>query len=33
VIPIQREYGQPEPSPGLRAGVPLSPSVRRLLGR
>jgi uncharacterized protein len=31
VIPIQHEYGQPEPSPGLRAGVALSPSVRRLL--
>jgi uncharacterized protein len=33
VIPVRREYGRPEPSPGLRAGVALSPSVRRLLGR
>jgi len=33
VIPVRREYGPPEPSPGLRAGVALSPSVSRLLDR
>jgi uncharacterized protein len=33
VIPVQLQYGEPEPSPGLRAGVALSPSVRRLLAR
>jgi nitroimidazol reductase NimA-like FMN-containing flavoprotein (pyridoxamine 5'-phosphate oxidase superfamily) len=33
VIPVRHEYGTPEPSPGLRAGVALSPSVRRLLAR
>jgi nitroimidazol reductase NimA-like FMN-containing flavoprotein (pyridoxamine 5'-phosphate oxidase superfamily) len=33
VIPVTHGYGPPEPSPGLRAGVALSPSVRRLLGR
>jgi uncharacterized protein len=33
VIPVRHGYGTPEPAPGLRAGVALSPSVRRLLGR
>ncbi|HKO29252.1 MAG TPA: pyridoxamine 5'-phosphate oxidase family protein [Solirubrobacteraceae bacterium] len=33
VIPVRHEYGSPQPSPGLRAGVALSPSVRRLLAR
>jgi uncharacterized protein len=33
VIPVRREYGPPQPSPGLRAGTALSPSVRGLLGR
>jgi hypothetical protein len=33
VIPIRREYGPPEPSPGLRAGMALSSSVRGLLDR
>jgi nitroimidazol reductase NimA-like FMN-containing flavoprotein (pyridoxamine 5'-phosphate oxidase superfamily) len=31
VIPLQSGYGAPEPSPGLRAGVALSPSIMRLL--
>jgi nitroimidazol reductase NimA-like FMN-containing flavoprotein (pyridoxamine 5'-phosphate oxidase superfamily) len=30
VIPIETTYGTPQPSPGLRAGIALSPSVRRL---
>ncbi len=30
VIPLRRTYGPPEPSPGLRAGVELSPSIARL---
>jgi nitroimidazol reductase NimA-like FMN-containing flavoprotein (pyridoxamine 5'-phosphate oxidase superfamily) len=33
VIPVTHDFGAPEPSPGLRAGVALSPSVRRLLDR
>jgi uncharacterized protein len=33
VIPVSHDYGPPEPSPGLRAGVALSPSVTRLLAR
>lgn len=33
VIPVRHEYGTPEPSPGLRAGVALSPSITRLLAR
>jgi nitroimidazol reductase NimA-like FMN-containing flavoprotein (pyridoxamine 5'-phosphate oxidase superfamily) len=33
VIPVSHDYGLPEPSPGLRAGVALSPSVTRLLAR
>ncbi len=31
VIPVMTGYGAPEPSPGLRAGVALSPSIERLL--
>jgi len=31
IVPIVRSYGTPLPSPGLRAGIPLSASVRRLL--
>lgn len=33
VIPVRYGYGPPDPSPGLRAGVALSPSVTRLLAR
>jgi uncharacterized protein len=33
VIPVRHGYGVPERSPGLRAGVALSPSVTRLLAR
>jgi uncharacterized protein len=33
VIPVRHEYGRPEPSPGLSAGVAVSPSVTRLLAR
>jgi len=33
VVPVRHEYGGPEPSPGLRAGIAVSPSVRRLLDR
>jgi len=33
VIPVGHDHGLPEPSPGLRAGVALSPSVTRLLAR
>lgn len=33
VIPVRHDYGPPEPSPGLRAGVALSSSVERLLAR
>ena len=33
VVPIVRSYGPPEPSPGLRPGIELSESVRRLLTR
>ncbi|MGN6868244.1 MAG: hypothetical protein ACTHMY_07565 [Solirubrobacteraceae bacterium] len=33
VIPFRREYGPPQPSPGLRAGVAPSPSITRLLAR
>lgn len=32
VIPLHTTYGSPEPATGLRAGLALSPSVRRLLG-
>src|SRR5690242_6258108 len=32
VVPITTGYGEPEPSPGLRAGIPLAGSVRRLVG-
>jgi uncharacterized protein len=31
VVPIMAGYGEPEPSPGLRAGIPLAASVRRLV--
>jgi uncharacterized protein len=30
VVPILSAFGSPEPSPGLRPGIHLSPSVRRL---
>jgi nitroimidazol reductase NimA-like FMN-containing flavoprotein (pyridoxamine 5'-phosphate oxidase superfamily) len=30
VVPVRGAYGEPEPSPGLRAGVKMSPSVRRM---
>ncbi|HSC01821.1 MAG TPA: pyridoxamine 5'-phosphate oxidase family protein [Solirubrobacteraceae bacterium] len=33
VIPVRHGYGTPMPSPGLRDGVALSPSVTRLLAR
>lgn len=33
VLPILRSYGAPEPSPGLRPGIELADSVRRLLTR
>ncbi len=33
VIPIMTSYGRAEPSPGLKAGIPLPESVRQLLGR
>jgi hypothetical protein len=29
VLPIAAEYGSPEPSPGLRPGIPIPVSVRR----
>lgn len=31
VVPIVASFGEPEPSPGLRPGIPVSDSVRRLL--
>ena len=31
VLPLITSYGPPEPSPALRPGTPLAPSVRRLL--
>jgi nitroimidazol reductase NimA-like FMN-containing flavoprotein (pyridoxamine 5'-phosphate oxidase superfamily) len=31
VIPVETSFGPPVPSPGLRAGIPLSASVRELL--
>jgi hypothetical protein len=31
VVPIVRSFGEPQPSPGLRPGIALSDSVRRLL--
>jgi hypothetical protein len=31
VLPVSMRYGQPEPSPGLRDGIPVPPSVTRLL--
>ena len=32
VVPILAGYGAPQPSPGLRSGIPLAPSVERMLG-
>lgn len=32
IVPIVSSFGAPVPSPGLRPEIPLSPSVRRLLG-
>jgi len=31
VVPLVTSYGTPEPSPGLRPGIPVSESIRRLL--
>ena len=31
IVPIVSSFGTPVPSPGLRPGIPLSPSVRELL--
>src|SRR3954470_24729562 len=31
VVPLELRYGQPLPSPGLREGIPLPPSVTHLL--
>src|SRR5207247_927119 len=31
IVPIVTSYGTPDASPGLRPGIPLSASVRRLL--
>jgi nitroimidazol reductase NimA-like FMN-containing flavoprotein (pyridoxamine 5'-phosphate oxidase superfamily) len=33
VIPIHTSFGTPEPSPGLRPGIPLTPSIECLLGQ
>jgi uncharacterized protein len=33
VLPVARLFGVPEPSPGLRPGIPLAASVRRLIDR
>ena len=30
VVPMETRYGAPEPSPGLRPGIPIPPSVRAL---
>ncbi|HEY6499037.1 MAG TPA: pyridoxamine 5'-phosphate oxidase family protein [Streptosporangiaceae bacterium] len=30
VLPLQTSYGVPEPSPGLRDGIPVPPSITRL---
>jgi hypothetical protein len=32
-LPLRTAYGAPEPSPGLRAGIPVPDSVTRLTGR
>jgi nitroimidazol reductase NimA-like FMN-containing flavoprotein (pyridoxamine 5'-phosphate oxidase superfamily) len=32
VLPILSSFGEPDPSPGLRAGIPVADSVKRLLG-
>jgi uncharacterized protein len=31
VLPLRHNFGPPQPSPGLRAGIPTSPSVERLV--
>jgi hypothetical protein len=31
VVPVITSYGSPQHSPALRAGIPVAPSVRRLL--
>src|SRR3954454_7679598 len=31
ILPLELRYGEPEPSPGLRDGIPVPPSVARLL--
>ena len=33
VIPLATSFGTPIPSPGLRPGIPVSASIRRLIGR
>jgi uncharacterized protein len=33
VVPIETRFGEPQPSPGLRPGIPLAASVRELLAR
>jgi nitroimidazol reductase NimA-like FMN-containing flavoprotein (pyridoxamine 5'-phosphate oxidase superfamily) len=33
VVPLRCEYGLPQSSPGLRAGVGMSPSIKRLRAR
>ena len=32
VVPVVTSFGEPEPSPGLRPGIALTPSVRGLTG-
>jgi nitroimidazol reductase NimA-like FMN-containing flavoprotein (pyridoxamine 5'-phosphate oxidase superfamily) len=32
VVPLSSAFGEPVPAPGLRAGIPLSPSLARLPG-
>jgi hypothetical protein len=32
VVPMKSDYGEPVPAPGLRPGIPLSPSIGRLPG-
>ncbi len=33
VIPLRSGYGEPMPAPGLRSGIPLSPSITKLARR
>jgi uncharacterized protein len=33
VLPLETAFGPPQPSPGLRPGIPLAPSAERLLSR